>query len=175
MDELKLLLKNLRRENIHHRRFVPELSLYQVLTKNAIRKGLGDAGISVHQQEEVTTKVAQNGRKIFAILVLIEQAADISRFIKTDELQDAKLPFKVEVLREEIGIPNADEFDEKQWEFTAPTFRPGTLNRCLKDKVILPFTSKKDEGRGAFGNVCRVELDQDHQRLDNSFPKEVTE
>jgi hypothetical protein len=174
MDELRTCLKKLRRENIHHRRFIPGLLLYRVVTKDAIQKGLKTAGIAAHQQEEIATRVVQNGKKIFAILTLIEQAADILKFIEADELQDAKLPFNVEILKDEIGIFNADEFDEKQWEVIAPTFRRGTLNRCLNGKIILPFTFKEDIGHGAFGKVWEIELDQDHQELDNVFPRRVS-
>jgi hypothetical protein len=173
MDELRSSIKRLRRANIHYRMFVPELALYRIMTKDAISKALGDSGISTHRQDEIATRIAYSGRKIFAILVLIAQPASISKFIEADELQDAKIPFKVEVLKEEIKISEAYEFDEKQWEFAAPTFLQGTLNRCLKNRIILPFKLKKDVGRGAFGNVCLVELDQDHQELDGVFPKTV--
>ena len=105
--------------------------------------------------------------------MLIDQAADVLRFIEADELQDVKLPFKIEVLKNEISVPNADDFDEKQWEFAAPTFVRGTLNRCFREKTILPFTAKSDEGRGAFGKVYRIQLHQEHQGPDSLFPQEV--
>jgi hypothetical protein len=173
MDELKVHLKGLRRANIHHRRFIPELSLYRAVTKQAIGKALGHAGVEVHRQEEITIRVVQSGRKIFAILVLIGQTADILKFIEADELQDIKLPFKIEALRDEVKLPNADEFDEKQWEVTAPTFLCGTLNRCLNGKTILPFTLKEGAGHGAFGKVWEIELDEDHQQFEDTFPKRV--
>lgn len=155
--------------------FVPELSLQKVMTKDVIFEALRDAQISAHRREEIATKVHQSGRKIFSILILIEQTVDIVKFIEADELEDVKLPFSNEFLREEIGMPDTIEFVEKQWEFTAPTFQRGTLNRRLKEKAILPFTMQKKMDKGAFGTVYMVELDQDHQQLDTIFPQKVSE
>lgn len=222
MSDLKALIKGLRQENVHHRRFVPELSLRRAITKTVVRRALEDSGrflqgvfclldalrtvrpvaircalgtsfvlsacsriemlilvhqlgISIHLQKEITTRIIRSGRRIFAVLVLIDQAADVLRFIEADELQDVKLPFKIEVLRNEVSIPNADDFDEKQWEFAAPTFVRGTLNRCFREKTILPFAAKSDEGRGAFGKVYKIQLQQDHQGSDSRFPQEVSD
>ena len=175
MDEIRALIKGLRQENIYHRKFVPELSLRRAMTKEVIHKALGYSGINMHQQKEITARIIRSGRKIFAILILMNQIADVLRFIEADELQDAKLPWKVEVLKDEIAIPNADDFDERQWEFAAPTFIRGTLNRRFKEKMILPFIAKSDEGRGAFGKVYKLQLHEGHQGLDSSFPQQVSQ
>lgn len=154
--------------------FVPELSLYKVMTKGVILDALRDAQIGAHQRDEIAKKVHQSGRKIFAILILVERAVDIVKFVEADELEDVKLPFSNEFLEKAIGMADTKEFVEKQWEFTAPTFQRGTLNRRLKEEAILPFTMHKKMDKGAFGTVYMVELDESHQKLGTVFPKMVS-
>jgi hypothetical protein len=173
MNALKTLLKSLRQENIHHRRFVPELALRQALTSQIIGEALDDSEISQHNRAEVAARIIHSGRKIFSILALIDQAADVLKFIEADELEDVRLPFKIETLGREISIHEPQEFDERQWEFLAPTFIRGTLNRRFREQMILPFTIRTEEGKGAFGKVYRLQLQEDHQALDGSFPQEV--
>jgi hypothetical protein len=173
MTELRQRIKALRRENVQRRKFVPQLALRRIMTAEAVRSELAAAGVALHHQEEIAEKVVQSGVNIFAILILIGQAIDILKFIGNDELRDERLPFDIRALTDEILLPNADDFEEKQWEFMVPVFHRGTLNRSFKDKIILPFTSKAAEGQGAFGSVYRLQLDENHQQLDANFPREV--
>ncbi|RYP90030.1 hypothetical protein DL770_003875 [Monosporascus sp. CRB-9-2] len=67
----------------------------------------------------------------------------------------------------------AKDFEEKQWEFIAPTFRRGTLHRRLGDSTILPFTQNKRIGKGAFGTVYEVVIDTDNQAPTDGFSEVV--
>jgi hypothetical protein len=174
METARALIKDLRRENIHHRKFVPELSLWRTITKEVIRKALEHSSVTPYQQKEVATKIFRSGRKIFAILILTEQVTEVLKFIEADQLHDTRLPFELGTLRDEIAISNLTDFEETQWEFVAPTFVRGTLHRVFRDKAIIPFVSRSDEGRGAFGKVFKVQLQLDHQELNGSFPSEVS-
>ena len=48
MSDLKALIKGLRQENFHHRKFVPELSLCRAMTKDVVCKALEDSGRYFH-------------------------------------------------------------------------------------------------------------------------------
>ena len=174
MKTVGAVIKNLRQENIHHRKFVPELSLRRTMTKDVIRQALEHSGVALYHRKEVATKVFRSGRKIFAILILTEQVAEILKFIEIDQLYDTRLPFESGTLRDEIAILNPTDFEETQWEFVAPTFVRGTLHRVFRDKTVIPFVSRSDEGRGAFGKVFSVQLQLDHQELNGAFPSEVS-
>jgi len=175
MDQVKSAIKELRCKNAYRHWFVPELAFYSVITEDAIRGALAESLIHPSQREEVVQKVSQRGKKIFGILVLIDHAAQLSKFIEADQLEDAKLPFKVETLSHDIQLSKeeAKDFDEKQWELIAPTFHRGTLNRRLEEDAVLPFTQDRRIGRGAFGTVYEAVLDSRHQELNHKFPEKV--
>jgi hypothetical protein len=144
------------------------------MTYEVVHEALQVAQISTHQQAEVATRVIQTGTKILAILALIECVAEVLKFIEADELEDARLPFRLEILKHEIGLNDPEDFEEKQWEITAPTFARATLNRTFHDKIILPFSVKIAAGRGAYGKVYTIRVPQDHLQDDNAFPQEVS-
>lgn len=172
MDQLKSTIKNLRRKNASHRWFIPDLLFSSVITEDAIREALVDW--PSYQREETVEKV-KRGKKIFCILILLGHAAQLAKFIEADQLEDTKLPFKSEILIQEIHLSEeeARDFDERQWELVAPTFRRSTLNRRLGEGAILPFTQHKWIGKGAFGDVYEVTLDPSHQELGEIFPEKV--
>ncbi len=91
MNGLKTLPKSLRQENIHHRRFIPNLALRQALTSKIVSEALDDSEISQHKRAEVATRIIHSGCKIFAILVLIDQPADVMKFIEAVELEDVRM------------------------------------------------------------------------------------
>ena len=177
-DGLKLRIRALYCESKSWRWFIPDLAFYSVMTEDGIRGALSN--IQTHrntfQQEEIAQKVFQQGRKIFGILVLLDQATYVSQFIEADELEDTRLPFKQNILINDIGLPSLDaiEFEKKQWDLLAPTFYRGTLNRRFRDRTILPFVHDEPIGKGNFGTVYETELAKTHQVLSESFPERVS-
>ncbi|KAI8628748.1 kinase-like protein [Xylariaceae sp. FL1651] len=173
MDNLKSAIKGLRRQNIAGYYYIPYRSLIAAMTADAIRDAFIDSSIPRYYQEETLNRVCKQGVKIFATLLLLGYPNHLSLFIEADQLDDAKLPLKAETLFEEIHLPKevANDFAEKQWELIVPTFQRGTLNRRFGANVVLPFTQDKRIGKGAFGTVYEVTIDEDHQAPGDSFPR----
>ncbi|KAI1119941.1 kinase-like protein [Nemania abortiva] len=175
MEQLKTSLKALRRRNASRHWFIPSLSFDLVVTEEAVRQTLVEFEVPVYLQEETVAKVFQHGRRIFATLLLLGYQDYLSYFIESDQIEDAKLPFKTEILVQEVRLPagKAADFEDRQWEVIAPTFRRGTLNRRLGEGTVLPFLKDERIGEGAFGTVYEVMIDADHQSLDFTFPERV--
>jgi hypothetical protein len=173
LDNLKCRLKDLRRENADNRWFIPQLRLYQVMSKDAVRKALQDAGIKSYHLDETAEDVFTYGIKIFAILVLTDQAKHTFKFIEKGDLHDQRLPFSLDILEKRLSLPFAKDFSERQWELTAPTFHRGTINKYLDDRFVLPFVEDERIGKGAFGTVYKIKLDHNHQQLNDRFANRV--
>ncbi|KAI0193439.1 kinase-like protein [Astrocystis sublimbata] len=152
MDKLKSNIKRLRRQNAAGHYYIPSRSLAAVMSVDAVRVAFIDSAIPRYQQEETLNRVCKQGIKIFATLLLLGCPNHLSFFIEADQLDDAKLPFKSE------------------WELIVPTFRRGTLNRRFGAHAVLPFTQDKRIGKGAFGTVYEVAIDEDHQAPGDLFP-----
>ncbi|RYO75494.1 hypothetical protein DL764_010377 [Monosporascus ibericus] len=175
MDLLRSKIKGLRRRNAMRRPYIPILSLESVMTIDAIREALTNSDVPSYHLEETLDRVSRNGVKIFAILLVLNYQDELRKFIESDQLDDAKLPLSVEILTQDILLSEetAKDFEEKQWEFIAPTFCRGTLHRRLGDSAILPFTQNKRIGKGAFGTVYEVAIDTDHQALSDGFSEVI--
>ncbi|KAK7431669.1 hypothetical protein QQZ08_001888 [Neonectria magnoliae] len=171
MDQLRSSIKRLRRKNASNRWYIPEQSLLTAMTEDAMNNALGKSGTPPHQHAETLQRILQSGRKIFAVLVLLDCQKYLANFIEADLLDDGKLPFKINTLSHSLEIPGEDagDFEEKQWEFIAPVFRRGTLNRRLGESFVLPFTRDVRIGKGMFGTVYEAVLDPDHQVLSGDF------
>ncbi|KAI0549992.1 kinase-like protein [Xylaria curta] len=172
MDKLKSTIKGLRRRNVAGHYYIPSRCLSAAMTVDVISNAFLDSTIPRYHQEETLDQLCKQGTKIFAILLLLGCPNHLSLFIEADQLDDAKLPLEAETLREEIHLPKevAADFTEKQWELIVPTFRCGTLNRRFRENIVLPFTKEKRIGKGAFGTVFEVVIDENHQPVGSSFP-----
>jgi len=173
INNLKSRLKDLRRENADHRWFIPQLALCEALSEDAIWKALHDTRTKSYQLDEMVKHILTNGMKIFAVLVLTDQAALTSKFIEQGEFLDQRLPFSLDILGKQLSLPSAKDFYERQWELTAPTFYRGTIHKSLDNRSILPFVRDERIGNGAFGTVYKIELDHDHQQLQGQFQHKV--
>jgi hypothetical protein len=173
LDHLKFCLKDFRRENADNRWFIPQLRLYQVMSKDTVRKALQDAGIKSYHLDEIAEDVFIHGIKIFAILILTDQAKHTFKFIEKGELHDQRLPFSLDILEKRLLLPFAKDFNERQWELTAPTFHRGTINKYLDNRSVLPFAEDERIGNGAFGTVYKIKLDHNHQQLKDHFANRV--
>lgn len=175
MSNLKSQIKKLRLENTSFRHFVPELLFYALIQEDAIRRALADLLIDPFQQDELAQRIFQHGRKIFGILILINKAACVSKFVEANVLEDAKLPFKKDDLMQEVklSLEEAEKYDKKQWELIAPVFYRGTLSRRFQERTILPFMQDELIGMGAFGDVYKTTLHESHQELRQFFPQKV--
>ncbi|KAK7733881.1 hypothetical protein SLS63_004667, partial [Diaporthe eres] len=161
--QLRSKIKSLYREGQNHHYFIPEKALRSVMARFRIQ----DALVAKREQkDEIAQKILQQGAKIFGVLILVEIGDTVVNFIEAEELEDARLPFTMEVLVKTVGLTDAaaQDFEKSQWDFLSPTFVRGTLNRRLRPKVILPFL--KDESKdkdGNFGHIFEVTLVAEHQ------------
>jgi hypothetical protein len=171
---LKTLIKNLRRQNADRRYYVPLSAFYHTITYQHVRKVLVSAGIEKYHLDETAKRILADGRKIFAILLLIDQPALVANFIDEDQLQDHLLPFDEKVLGEISSNLEIKEFMEKQGEFLTPTFTIGTFTRFTNDTAALPFTKDSEIGRGHHSNVFEIAIDPEHQVLENPFRQRVS-
>ncbi|KAI0016099.1 hypothetical protein F4780DRAFT_760866 [Xylariomycetidae sp. FL0641] len=128
-------------------------------------------------------------RKIFAILVLLDESASISLLLKED-VSDLDLPLVIEnymLRRREPSsvesskplecfadwyLPKHTFFAQEQWSMLAPFFAQrrhrSASHYVLDDAHILPFTNKEEDQMdyvGGFGHVKVVDIHQDHHNF----------
>ena len=174
LGELRLELRRLRRLNANHRWYIPQRSLYELMTRDAIHTILQNSMTEMYNLDATVENIFQNGIKIFAILLLIDRATLVSKFIKIDQLQDPRLPFALSVLENDIDCTCADDFFERQWELLAPEFFCGTVIRSFDPWAPLPFTKDAPIGHRVFDTVHEVMIDQDHQEPTSKFSQRVS-
>ena len=166
MEALVLKIRAIRQINFEGRGCVPTEALYQQLPESTIRQTLENSDINVVDLDETSQVVFQEARKIFAILVMLDEPCLILNFIASINFQasptldhsqaslslDHKLPLSEATLR--TIVPSlAERFYELQWEYLIPTLNRSTLNRSLAPETILPFVKERCIGEGGFGVV----------------------
>ncbi|KAL9119335.1 MAG: hypothetical protein Q9187_004110 [Circinaria calcarea] len=168
MASLRERISALRIANADGVNFVPIKALLNVLQEKDIKGVIAECGIKIYQQDEAVTVIRRGGRRVFAILSIIEQEQLIVEFMKYDNFLDteldSKLPFEEDTLRK--IIPNHYRgFYDVQWEFSTPLFKSNLYHRKLHDRCILPFIEIKVLGEGGFGVVSKVSLPALHQGI----------
>lgn len=143
------------------------------MARAAVHHAIKASQIEPYYQQEVTNKIMKSGRKIFAILVLIDEPRLVANFIEVDLLQDQRLPFSTQLLRQHLEPSHACDFFEKQWEVLAPEFSRSTLSRVIQPQAALPFALDVRIGEGSFGTVFEIALDTDHQTLEHGFNSRI--
>ncbi|KAK0992279.1 hypothetical protein LTS01_007969 [Friedmanniomyces endolithicus] len=180
MGDIALLRRRIhevRVENADVRMFVPENSLVDVVTPETVRPIIS-ARFPLENAQEITTTVLHGGRKIFSILVMLDQVGRIEHFIKRDQLQarhiDSLLPVTKFDLRTTLKDDYfADQFYLSQWEFCAPVFTRKTIPRIFDRHVVLPFIRKEWVAAGAYGAVYRIEIHPDHRSVSGDATTET--
>ena len=136
------------------------------MSQDKIREALRKFETKTYFFDQTTSVVFKNDVKIFSIFILIHQPSLINCFIKYDQLQNRRLSFDAEFLKNEILIDhtqkNAEEFYEKQWKFIAPEFFRGTLTRSLNKEFVFLFTTNKEIDENGFDIVYEIALHPDH-------------
>ena len=173
MESLKHEIMSLRVRNPEFRYFIPHWSFYQLMSKKRIKEVLLTINTAAYSLEELITCILEGARRIFGILVLIQQPEYISSFIKNGPFQyqiaqlDHKIPFHYAQLETILPKKIASEFYERQWEMAAPVFAKGTLPRLLEDETILPFLEDQGIGEGGFGMIYKTRLHASHHKFEN--------
>ncbi|KAF4999982.1 hypothetical protein FDECE_11330 [Fusarium decemcellulare] len=168
-------------DNEQTRPFLPSSKLKEIITRDAILQDL--SGLELVTQLLANATEFWRYRKIFAILVLIEESQSLIDFI-TDNVNDDCLPFRIsdhcshtyaQIVslsrpgKKCISFNTLDEaakrsFLEWQWSFiTPPLFDPDrgpdeVPFQDFHENTILPFTRADRFNSGGFGTVFRVKM-----------------
>ena len=170
MDTLYSSISKIRRKNaVDFRYFVPSHKVREVMASESVREALLDSQMETYHVNEAVEIINNGAWNVFAILVLLKQPWSIVNFIKDDRMQrgpiDHHLPFELTKLQELLGLMVAQDFHDKQWEFTAPSFSGSVFTRILPRDFVLPFLSDEDLGEGSFGTVHRIEVERSYQQF----------
>ena len=178
MDTLYSSISKIRRKNADRRYFAPSNLVRQAMTSESVRKVLLDSQIELHHVNEAVEIIRNGAWNIFAILVLIKQPWSIVGFIEDDRMQrgpiDHHLPFELSKLQDLLDETMAQDFHDKQWEFTAPFFSGSVFKRVLPDDFVMPFLSDEDLGEGSFGAVHRIQVECSYQDFSGEAYHEVS-
>jgi hypothetical protein len=176
ISTLESSIYNLRIPNHWKRHFVPVDALYDLLGRGTIKEALRSS-VKEHELDDLTDVVYRYGRLMFAILITINRVGCITKFLERDPSQpnqlDARLPLHEKDLVPRLTFVDAKKFLHEQWTFCVPIFKKFTLRRVFADNIILPFTSDKLLGSGAFGQVYDVVVDSKHQKFADSEQKVI--
>lgn len=174
MDSVTLCSKiqALRSKNAYGQSYVPELSLFRLITHDAVHAELKRGNVSRYLLDELTTTIITSARKVFSILVLVDNVGLVEDFMEDNWLQDHCLPLSLDVLAN-FGDATALKFRKWQWEFLSPKFNRTTIYKTIASSAVLPFLADEKFGDGGFGTVYKISLDPDHQAFEAGFPKQV--
>jgi hypothetical protein len=123
--------------------------------------------------DEITESIMRGARKVFAILVLIEEVWLVKDLMQRYQVLDHGLPLSLETLRN-FTVKVALNFNETQWQFLAPQFGRSMLTKQIPQEKILPFLKDEKIGEGGFGAIYEISLDPEHQDHLDEFSKRVS-
>lgn len=161
----------------HDFTFIPQNSLNEILTQDTLRAILSEAPFKkwFYKREELVQLLAQGGKRMFAILLLIGREHDILKFHERDKMQslDAQLPLTIEGVEEVLGsegvvdVNVATDFVRVQWKLLTPVLRKDRSHRVFDEKTVLPFVENILLTKDGFEEISRVKLLASHQQLLN--------
>jgi hypothetical protein len=156
--------------------FIPLDALHSATEEQRIKVALSSTfsfGCS-----KLAKAVAQDARKIFAILVLMRDGKAIKNLYEQG-LRDKHLPLRLvtsldssEKLESSDGTSfsawkkaaKLSQFVKKQWLVQAPLFDDSGKHLVLHQNCSMPFIDADLVGNGAFGTVHKCRIHQAHQR-----------
>ena len=172
LETMKDLIRSQRRINTERRRFLPQDAVDKISTESNVCTVLKECQVSLYQVEELARNILQGARRIFMVLVLIDEPKAILRFVKYDQfrqgndLLDSKLPLTDLELSDVLGETTlVEKFAEAQWELAIPTFTRRSIPRVLHDDTIIPIIDAEFKGRGGFGEVFKIRFHPSHVHI----------
>ena len=180
MDCLRVALVDSYQDNTKGQSFIPHGKLRDIMRPDMIKATLKESNITPFYAESALKAVITGGRKLFAVLVLMRRPELITNFIKGDNFQpvqlDHQLPLDTQTLKTLLKDNTAvTEFDQRQWELTAPVFTASIPERHLPKKIILPFLHDEKIGGGSYSSVYEIRIEASHQRLGQEVGQRVGE
>ncbi|KAI9744317.1 MAG: hypothetical protein M1818_002469 [Claussenomyces sp. TS43310] len=166
-QRLQRRINQIRVENADSKKFVPERELHDVMSREVVAEVVAEFIPSYHS-EEVVDFIVHGARKVFGVLILINNIGHINHFIRNDQLQtrhiDYLLPFTKARLQEILDDEYVtDLFYEKQWEFSVPVFSGRIMPRALARQTILPYLSESYVAVGGYGSVRKICIHPSHR------------
>ena len=153
--------------------FIPQGELYALLSQEVILEELRKNKFPPEDLLEVAALLVKAGRKIFAILVEIDEVDYIADFL-SNGLLDGKLEFRDEDLEKFNNPGLIVKFLKFQWDYLAPLWGDGSSShKSLSTKSILPFTEEKFLSEGSSGKAFVVTLKSTHQGFFNRSNTDV--
>lgn len=147
-------------EELHgQRRFIPADVIENVITRESIKAELGRNTGRINTSSCLANKIVKrNSRRLFVILVYINESWTIRKFLK-DGLTDDDLPFeshdesmrsvhnhaKIFHIPEDWEYVTVDEFLTRQWMVLAPIFSipPPSIPLLQRSEVYTPAIMTK--------------------------------
>jgi hypothetical protein len=159
--------------NFEGRYFIPEVTLFQVVSKSVLKDSLKDLDVPIHEIQDLTNDILRGARKCFSILILMRRGEKISAFFRRDLLQrstpDSRLPYNSQALEQIFGQHESSAtiraFIEKQWEFSIPVLHQNMISRELDTSIILPFLHEERAGGGSMGVAWKIKIHPQCHRL----------
>lgn len=184
-DILRLLVYS----PLENKSFVPNGALDDLITFDIVASTLEAVGISIGEQSRLAKEILEKGRRIFAILLFINQVNDIETLFRegfTDEMLPVAYSAEGDSWKVRSYQPNSDNlekekvwaffqrwkkssifsFCERQWMFLSPVFRKEQFKYFLHRDAILPFVSAKGQMKQSyFSVVFHVDVHAAHHRF----------
>lgn len=185
-DILRLLVYS----PLENKSFVPNGALEELITFDTITSTLAAVGLPAAELLLLARAIVERGRRVFAILVFINQVSDIKTLFKegfTDEMLPVAYQAEGDSWQVRSYIPNSDNLDqgkvwvffqdwkkstifsfcERQWMFLSPVFSKDQFKYFLHRDAILPFVSAKGQTKQSyFSMVFHVKVHAAHQRFE---------
>ncbi|KAI0867701.1 hypothetical protein GGS24DRAFT_484809 [Hypoxylon argillaceum] len=184
-DILRLLVYS----PLENKSFVPNGALEELITFDTITSTLAAVGLPAAELLLLARAIVERGRRVFAILVFINQVRDIKTLFKegfTDEMLPVAYQAEGDSWQVRSYTPNSDNLDqgkvwvffqdwkkstifsfcERQWMFLSPVFSKDQFKYFLHRDAILPFVSAKGQTKQSyFSMVFHVKVHAAHQRF----------
>ncbi|RYP70031.1 hypothetical protein DL771_005722 [Monosporascus sp. 5C6A] len=141
------------------RYFLPDVNIASILTLPSIQESVLELQCSPEDRIGLAERIYREGKKTFAILILLVEEDYIVKF-RDRSFLDNSLPLSshdAQTVEKDIGI----RFANQQWELLSETFRAKMWENHQEYGIerILPFVGKPEQvGEGGFGEVAKVEI-----------------
>jgi hypothetical protein len=115
MPSLNRQISDLRRPNFEAKYFVPYGPLSELLTEDVVREAILGSKIEDFNKIDTIKRVVGGARRIFAILVVMEELELIYNFIEHDQFQNAELDHKLPLLKPYLEVVfGKEKIDEEK-------------------------------------------------------------
>ena len=174
-DILREKIDKLRTKSTDDRYFFSQHDIRTLLTDDIIAEAISecvqDHAIPEHQGTYVTTRIVNEGKIIFGILVWKKWLHKLIKCIEHNVL-DSQLPLEVARADEILGNIGWNFAHNAQWEFLPRilTNEMSGIHSRFRKEEILPFIDETWLGEGSFGDVFKVSVLPSSQTM---FPKQV--